>query len=267
MDAGSRESDLRSGPARLRLAIITEDDPLYVRAFFEEFVHDPRLPHVADVQCVLLQPPFRESRWKLARRMLGFWGPLGFVRTAIKLAWLRGHGRTCRRVLHRAGFVCRDETDVNSTECVSQLRHLSLDVILSVAAPQIFREPLLQVPSWGCINVHSGCLPRYRGMMPVFWQMAHAERQIGVTVHTITEEIDGGDILKQVLTDTVAGESLTAAILRTKRLGARMVVEVLQDIQAGRVTRTPMNIREGSYFSFPKPAEVRAFCHQGGKLW
>jgi methionyl-tRNA formyltransferase len=267
MNAGSMKSDLRSPPARLRLAIITEEDPFYVREFFDEFVHDPRLIKVADVQCVLIQPPFGESKRKLARRMLSFWGPTGFVRMAAKLAWLRRRGRTCRRVLQRAGFACRDEADVNSAECVSRLLHLSLDVILSVAAPQILKQPLLNVPSWGCINVHSGPLPRYRGMMPVFWQMWHGERKIGVTVHTMAEKVDGGDILKQVLTDTVEGESLTAAILRTKRIGARLVIEALQDIHAGRITRTPMNTKEDSYFSFPKPAEVRLFRRKGGKLW
>lgn len=255
------------GRAHLRLAIVTQEDPLFVRAFFEEFVRDPRLPHVADVQCVLIQPPFRESRRKLARRMLGFWGPVGFVWTTAKLLWLCGRGRTCRRVLQRAGFVCREEANVNSEECVNRLRRLSLDVILSVAAPQIFREPLLKVSSWGCINVHSGPLPRYRGMMPVFRQLSQGEKQIGVTVHTITEEIDGGDILKQVFANAVEGESLTKAILRTKRIGARLVVETLEDIHANRVTHTPMDTSNGSYFSFPKPAEVRSFCREGGRLW
>lgn len=267
MNTASGQSNLRSGRARLRLAIITQEDPFFIRVFFEEFVRAPRLAHVADVQCVLIQPPFRESRRKLASRMLGFWGPVGFARTAARFVWLRGRGRTCRRVLQQAGLVCRDVTDVNSEECVRRLRNLSLDVVLSVAAPQIFREPLLKAPSWGCINVHSGPLPHYRGMMPVFWQLSRGEKRLGVTVHTVAEKIDGGDVLRQVFTDAVDGESLTQAILRTKRIGARLVVETLEDIHAGRATRTPVNTRDGSYFSFPKPAEVRSFCRGGGRLW
>jgi methionyl-tRNA formyltransferase len=250
----------------LRVVIITEEDPFYVYEFFDAFVKDARLPQTAEIVKVLIQHAFREPKWKLARRMLGFWGLTGFVRLCWQYAWMRLTGRSCRAVLEKAGMVCVDAPNVNDPACVAALKELDLDVILSVAAPQIFKEPLLNVPKWGCINSHSGPLPRYRGMMPTFWQMFLGEKRIGVTVHTMAKDIDGGEILQQEFTDLCPGESLHEVIVRTKQMAARMVRDTLESIRDGRVERRPMDMTQASYFSFPKPEDTRKFRTSGLRL-
>jgi len=254
------------GVMPLRVVFITEEDPFYVYEFFDAFVRDARLPAAAEIVKVLIQHAFRESKWKLARRMQGFWGFSGFVRLCLQYGWMRLTGRSCRRTLEKAGLVCEEAPDVNDPSCVAGLRDLAPDVILSVAAPQIFKGPLLSVPKWGCINSHSGPLPRYRGMMPTFWQMFHGEKRIGVTVHTMVPDIDGGEVLQQEFTDLLPGESLHDVIVRTKRMAARMVRETLEVIRDGRVERRPMDMTQASYFSFPKPEDTRKFRKSGLRL-
>ena len=250
----------------LRVGIITQEDPFYVYEFFDAFVNDACLPQTAEIVKVLIQHAFRESKWKLAKRMLGFWGLAGFFRLCWQYVLMRLTGRSCRSVLEKAGTVCEEVPDVNAPACVAALRKLDLDVILSVAAPQIFKEPLLSVPRWGCINSHSGPLPRYRGMMPTFWQMFYGEKQIGVTVHRMTKNIDGGEILRQEFTDLRPGQSLHEVIARTKRMSARMVRETLEAIRDGRVERRPMDMTQASYFTFPKPEDTRKFRKSGLRL-
>ena len=66
---------------------------------------------------------------------------------------------------------------------------------MSVAAPEIFLPELLNIPRLGYINLHSGRLPSYRGMMPTFWQMLRGEQAITISVHRMAQKLDLGDVL------------------------------------------------------------------------
>jgi len=249
----------------LRIVIITQDDPFYVYEFFDRFFNDPRLPDVADIAQVLIQPGFNESLPKLVKRMLGFWGPVNFLRIGFTFLACKISNHCVRRLAEDAGLKCTVENNVNSPECLEALEKHRPDVILSVAAPQIFRDKLLALPTWGCINVHSGPLPEYRGMLPTFWQMLHKEPQIGITVHTMAKDIDAGQILNQQYTPMEQNETLDSVIRRTKRIAARLVLDTLCDIRDANVSKKPMDISQGSYFSFPKSHDVRRFKKIGCK--
>ena len=80
-------------------------------------------------------------------------------------------------------------------------------------------------------------VPRYRGMLPTFWQLLHGEKEIGITVHTMVEDIDGGEILRQVFTEVRDGETLSELIVRTKRMGAEAVLSTLEEVRDGSVDR------------------------------
>jgi len=250
----------------LRVAILTEEDPFFVYEFFRAFLADGAYREVIDIRAIVIQHAFRDPLWALVKRMWGFWGPFDFLRVGLTFLSFKVIGRSCRSFFEKNGHAPRDVANVNSEAFVEELREMRLDVIVSVASPQIFKKNLLGVPSWGCINVHSGPLPRYRGMMPTFWQLLHGEERIGITVHTMSPEIDGGDILSQVFTDVDSSESLTELIKRTKRMGAESVLDTLKRIRDGNAERQPMNPEDSSYFSFPQPDDVRRFRAGGGRM-
>jgi len=237
-----------------------------VRELFSAFVEASRIASHLTIPFVAIQHAFRESKSALARRMWGFFGPVGFVKTATRYAMVKATDRTVQRLLADWGFPCQPIPNVNAPAFVDRVSSLYPDVLLSVAAPQIFKTPLLSTSSWGCITAHSGPLPRYRGMPPTFWQLFHAEPRIGITVHTMVPKIDGGDILRQEYTAVQPRESLDSGIRRTKCMAARMVVDTLLQIADGSVSRAPMNLDEGSYFSFPTAAEARQLRARGGRL-
>src|SRR5207247_4870107 len=87
------------------------------------------------------------------------------------------------------------QRSVNQPEFIEQVRTIAPDLIVSVAAPEIFKPDLLGIPRLGCINMHSGRLPAYRGMMPTFWQMLRGEPAVTITVHRMAEKLDAGDVL------------------------------------------------------------------------
>jgi methionyl-tRNA formyltransferase len=135
-----------------------------------------------------------------------------------------------------------------------------------VACPQIFRGELLRLPRLGCINVHSAMLPNYRGMLPTFWAMVNEERETGVTVHFMSEGIDGGSIILQRTVPIRQDETLLSLMRRTKRVAADLVLEAIKEFEAGTVSPVPNPPDEGTYFSFPTREDVARFRALGRRI-
>ncbi|MEW6049032.1 MAG: formyltransferase family protein [Bacillota bacterium] len=254
----------------MRLVVITQDDPFYVPVFFSRFLGALDLKQY-QVQAIYVMRPFRESPSELVRRMYRFYGPVDFVRRgvqyAVRLAGdrLRLRAHSVRAIAKRYGIPVLEVSDVNSPTFARQVAAYDPDVILSVAAPQLFGEHLLRLPNWGCLNVHSAKLPQYRGMMPVFWALYHGDRTVGVTVHRMDERLDRGDVLLQVEVPVCEGDSLDAVMTRCKEAAADAVLAALSQIRDGTVTLRPVEGR-GSYFSFPRPEHVRVLRQRGYRL-
>lgn len=255
----------RDTPAKLRLLLVTEDDPLYVIRFFEVFFEEYPRDEI-EIVGVTIEHAFGESLAKTARRVWGFYGPLGFMRLGARYARakLRGDSIAALAVRHAVPLVpCQS---VNAPDYVERVRRLAPDVIASVAAPEIFRANLLAVPRLGCINIHSGRLPFYRGMMPTFWQLLHGEKQVVITVHEMVEKLDAGAVLGTMEWPVAERDSLDRVITETKRAGARLMIDVLRQMRAGTTRATPLDWSEQRYFGFPTPKDVRTFRSRGHRL-
>jgi len=259
-----------------KILFITQEDPFYVRLFFEEFLaHYPRRDEIAGV--VIAPTMGKNSLSKLVRQMYGFYGPIDFVRMGLRYVYYKLMNRlgrlwptaqfySIRQVCEHYDVPVLETPNVNDAAFLASIRPLGLDLIISVAAPQIFREALLAVPKHGCINIHNAKLPKYRGMLPNFWQMYHGEKAVGTTIHRINARLDDGDILLQRETPIEPGESLEALIRRTKRFGARLMIEAVQGIHEGRLQPLPNDVAEATYFSFPTSEQVREFKAKGYRI-
>ncbi|WP_134670283.1 formyltransferase family protein [Halorussus marinus] len=250
-----------------RVAVVTQDDPFYMPLFFESFFS--ALSEDVEVFRVYILQSFDESLPELASRMYRLYGPVNFARQGIRYAYRTamnalGAKYSVEAVAVNASISVSHIDSVNTEEFVGEIKDRDVDVLLSVSAPEIFDADLLQAPSWGCLNVHTAELPKYRGMLPTFWALYHGENEIGVTVHTMEEEIDQGQIVRQT-TFSVDNESLDDVIQRGKRTGGRLAAAALDDVSCNEVTLSPME-GEGSYFSFPTIEERREFQRRGGRL-
>jgi len=260
----------------LSIAFITQDDPFYVRIFFEEFLAS--CERRDEIKVVVIVPAMgKKSFAALLRQMYDFYGDWNFLwvgtryvlyKLASKLpAWARGQRFfSVEQVCRHYGVPVARGRDVNATEFLESLSRWGLDLIVSVAAPQVFREQLIGLPRRGCINIHNSKLPKYRGMLPNFWQMYHGEKTVGTTIHRINAGIDDGDILMQTETPINAGESLHALILRTKRLGARLMLDVLGRFRTGDVPVLENRKEDATYFTFPTRLDVAEFRRRGYRL-
>jgi methionyl-tRNA formyltransferase len=100
-------------------------------------------------------------------------------------------------------------------------------------------------------------------MMPTFWQMYHGEPSVGITVHSMSERLDEGDIFLQQSAPVLPGESMHLLIRRSKRCGAHAMINVLKSFASGSPPQPLAKPQESSYFSFPTTADMKEFHRRG----
>lgn len=128
---------------------------------------------------------------------------------------------------------------VREPEFVEQLRTMEPDVIVVAAFGQIISRDLLELPKYGCINVHASLLPAYRGAAPIQWAVINGDRESGVTIMRMNEGLDTGDMIDKVVVPLAEDETGGSLFEKLNHAGARLCVKVLEDLEAGRAVCTP----------------------------
>ncbi|MGN0777907.1 MAG: methionyl-tRNA formyltransferase [Aristaeellaceae bacterium] len=124
---------------------------------------------------------------------------------------------------------------------LADLQALAPDLCVTAAFGQILSQAVLDVPPLGTINVHASLLPRHRGSAPINWAILQGDREAGVTTMMTARGIDNGDMLLKAVTPIEQGETAGELTVRLSKLGARLLLDTLQALQAGTLTRTPQD--------------------------
>ncbi|MBQ9699470.1 MAG: methionyl-tRNA formyltransferase [Lachnospiraceae bacterium] len=127
---------------------------------------------------------------------------------------------------------------IKTEEAMEKLRSYDADVFVVVAYGQIFSKELLEMPKYGCINIHASLLPKYRGAAPIQWSIIEGEKVTGVTTMYMADGVDTGDMLEKVeveIADDETGGSLHDKLMEA---GANLIVSTLQKLESGTATRT-----------------------------
>lgn len=137
---------------------------------------------------------------------------------------------------------------VRNPEVIAQIEAMAPDVIVVVAFGQLLPKALLDIPKYGCINVHASLLPKYRGAAPIQWAVINGEHISGVTTMYMAEGLDTGDmILKE---EVVLDAKETGGSLHNKlsKAGAGLLVKTLAAIEDGTAPRKVQDdSRKGEY--------------------
>lgn len=136
---------------------------------------------------------------------------------------------------------------VKEESFIEQLRELAPDVIVVVAFGQIIPKTVLDMPKYGCINVHASLLPKYRGAAPIQWAVIDGEKETGVTTMFMNEGIDTGDILKTKVVPLDEKETGGSLFDKLAEDGAELLVDTLVDLENGTATRTPQDDSKSTY--------------------
>lgn len=132
-------------------------------------------------------------------------------------------------------------------EYIEAIKALRPDVIVVAAYGKILPKEVLQIPKYGCVNVHGSLLPKYRGAAPIQWAVLNGDKVTGITTMLMAEGLDTGDIL--LTSETKIGENETAAELfdRLSVMGADLLLKTLDGLEAGDITPTAQDDNAASY--------------------
>ena len=132
-------------------------------------------------------------------------------------------------------------------EFIEELKNLNPDVIVVVAYGQILPESILNIPKYGCINVHGSLLPKYRGAAPIQWAVLDGEEKTGITTMYMEKGLDTGDMIDKA--EVVLDKKETAGSLHDKLmvLGADLLLETLKKLEDGTAVREKQNDEESCY--------------------
>ena len=226
----------------MKIEFLTQEDSLYILPFFEEFLrHYAGDFEITRISCCRAMG--KRTRTQLLRELKWLYGLPGLAKLVAqagtaKALSLLPRSRTSQRFYSIAqlakgyGIPYEHVANPNQPEFTDPLQQRSPDLLISVACPYILKEKLLGIPPRGCINIHHAPLPRYKGMMPTFWQLYHGEQQLGVTIHYMAAKVDEGDALLQESLPVICGESLHNLIRRSKRHGAHCMAKVVRSLQS-----------------------------------
>jgi len=136
---------------------------------------------------------------------------------------------------------------VREPECIKELRKYQADIMVVVAFGQILPKEILEMCTYGCVNVHASLLPKYRGAAPIQWAIIDGEEVTGVTTMQMDEGLDTGDMLLK--TEIPINPKETGGSLHDKlsQAGARLCIETLKALEEKTVTPIPQGETTTAY--------------------
>lgn len=136
---------------------------------------------------------------------------------------------------------------IKTPEAVEVLKGYEADLFVVAAFGQILSKEILDMPKYGCVNIHASLLPKYRGAAPIQWAILDGEKETGVTIMQMNEGLDTGDMLMKVVVpieDTDTGESLFDKLAEA---GAKLLIETIPQIEAGTLEPEPQDDSLSTY--------------------
>ena len=171
--------------------------------------------------------------------------------------------------------------DINSSEGVQLIKKLSPDLLVVIAFGQKISAEIINIPPKGAINVHGSLLPKYRGAAPINWAIINGETETGISIITLAEKMDAGEILAQAKLKIAADDTADIVHDALSKLAAPLLIETIDKIAAGtavytkqdnsKATKAPKLKKSDGVIDFASSAQqihnkVRGLCPWPGAV-
>src|ERR1051325_520834 len=130
---------------------------------------------------------------------------------------------------------------------IDEIRRLAPDLIVVAAYGQILPQALLDVPKFGCLNVHTSLLPKYRGAAPIQWAILNGDSETGVTIMKMDAGLDTGEIVSKERTVITDDDIASTLHDRLAQLGGTLLVRTIPDYVSGKILPHPQPAEGASY--------------------
>ena len=162
----------------------------------------------------------------------------------------RGHEMAfppVKEVALEAGIPVMQPQRAKDEAFIAELKALNPDIILVAAYGKLLPKAILDMPKFGCINVHASLLPKYRGASPIQWAVLNGDEKSGVTIMHMAETMDTGDII--MTKEVVLAKDETAGSLHDKlaEIGGPLLIEAMDALETGRAPRIRQNDEDATH--------------------
>jgi len=257
--------------AKMKIVVITSGSQLLL-PIMERIVARPELCLVG----IALDRETDRKRAPFVRRLrsvLKYRGPMGLVQALVRKLGATRRAEPGSPVSGGIEKFARDHGiplhvtgNIHEEHSLAFLRERNADIGLVVGA-RLLHKSVFQIPRMGCINVHQGIIPDYRGGGSVFWPLFNGEKELGVSVHKVVARVDSGALYVQKRIPLVYdyarhGDSYPSFLREVSpvldRLAVEAVMEALVGIAQGTIEAKPVNLQKGNRYRRPTWWERRA---------
>ena len=208
--------------------------------------------------------PLARRELRAAEQLL----PLEVMFPLIERAGLPDDGRclTFAEIERHRGIRVRPLLNPNRDAGLAFLEAVAPDLILSIRYGAIFKSAAIAVPRLGLLNLHAGLLPAYRGVLATFRALMAGEREIGCTLHYVTDgTIDTGPVVAQARVSVDPQRSMFANVLSLYPSGVALMAHAVSRLDAAEVLETHVQ-PGGAYYSYPTADEWNEFLRRGWRV-
>ena len=254
----------------MKIIIITQDEPFFLAKNIT-YLYKLITNEIELLGVILYEPsPFgrRDSFLRKSLKTLNIFGYKFFLFYSIKYVLSKFNSDlNVSKTLRKLGLkIIKLNKSINHQESLNIIKSLKPDLLVSILGNEIFKKDLLSLAPYGCINLHSSLLPKYRGLMPSFWALKNNERYSGVSVFFVDEGIDSGPIIEQkkiYLKDLSQREFIKIS----KKIGMELIAKSIYKIKNNKVSFISNSDIEKSYYKFPTKLDVKEFLKAGKKFF
>ena len=255
----------------MKIIIVTPNEPFYLSQNISYLLKNLKKNNHNVVSCVLLSPsPYgrRETFFNKTKKILDIFGFSFFVYYSLKFIKVKLFKPSVKFILNSNNIpLILLNKSINYKLSLDKIKSYKPNLIISILGNEIFKSEILNIPTFGCINLHSSLLPNFKGVMPSFWVLLKKEKYTGVSVFKMDEGIDSGPIISQKKILIAENTTQKDLIIRTKEIGMKLIIESVEKIKSGKIDYINNPKGKGNYFSFPKKSDINQFLKQGGKFF
>jgi folate-dependent phosphoribosylglycinamide formyltransferase PurN len=175
-------------------------------------------------------------------------------------------GCTLKQLAYKKNIKSISTHDINSDIAIQQMLCFSPDLLVSLFTMQIYKNKVINLPTFGAISSHPSILPAYRGLEVFFWVLANNEQETGVSVFELSERIDEGRVIWQQGVTIDQAATVSSLYKLITEIGGCGLVDAIRCIDTGTTQTFPQTLPE-SYFPMPDRASVLRFLKNGRKFF
>ena len=183
----------------------------------------------------------------------------GLEETKKKIFQSPPHFSSVQQVFRRKKIQIDYFSNPNDKSCIERIKNLKIDVVFN-NQPRYLKEDIIKAPRMCCLNRHSSILPKFRGVEPIFHALLNEEKEVGVTYHSMTLDIDAGDVYAQ--TTFPASSNVWDCYSQSFLTGAELFSKAIKQVEMQQTLFT-IDPQLSRYYKMPTKEEIMRFRQMG----